>query len=242
MSSGEVLISEWYGDRVNALEPDGTLWAIAGTGVNGYNGEGQVATSATIDSPAGIARADNGDILFVDNKNNCIRAIDTAGTISAVAGVCGGYGATGDGGAATDAFLSWPIGVAVDPAGGFFFTENDLGLVRHVGADGTLTTVSGQAVARRSTSDPMACRLRRSISAGRGYVVLGDDGTMYVTDMQYGIVVKIDPNGTATVVAGTGNRATRATAVPQPAPSWTSRRGSRWPPTERCMSRTVATT
>ena len=204
LSSGEVLFTEWYGDRVNVLKPDGSVWTIAGTGVNGYNGDGQIATSATLDSPAGIARDNNGNILFVDNKNNCIRSIDTSGQISAIAGVCGEYGATGDGGAATDARLERPLSVAIDPSGGFFFTENDLGLLRHVDGHGTLTTVAGRGNISPTDIGPGGVPASSVGLSNTGYVLRAPDGTLYVSDMGLNVVIKIDPDGNATLVAGTG--------------------------------------
>ena len=136
MPSGEVLISEWYGNRIDALAPDGSFWVIAGTGDQGYSGDGGPATSARLGFTAAMAREANGNLLFVDNGNNCIRMIDPSGTISTVAGICGQSGSSGDGGPAVDALLSRPIGLVLDPAGGFFFSDNDHGLVRHVDAAG----------------------------------------------------------------------------------------------------------
>src|SRR5262249_24403368 len=120
-----------------------------------------------------------------------------------VAGICGEYGQTGDGGAATEARLARPLSIAMDPGGGFYFTENDWGLLRHVDGHGTLTTVAGQGTISpldAGTGVPAA-----QLDLGRtGYAVRADDGTLYVSDMELNIVVKSDPNGNATVVAGTG--------------------------------------
>ena len=47
--------------------------------------------------------------------NHCVRAIDPAGIISTVAGVCGEPGLAGDGGPATAALLKRPYGLELTP-------------------------------------------------------------------------------------------------------------------------------
>ena len=60
------------------------------------------------------------------------------GALTVVAGN-GRSGASGDGGPATAAAVGFPIEVAVDPGGGFAVVQRDR--VRHIGANGTITTV-----------------------------------------------------------------------------------------------------
>jgi len=53
--------------------PDGTIHTIAGDGIPGYPGDGGSATSAQLDSPAGIAVNAAGDLYVADTLNNAIR-------------------------------------------------------------------------------------------------------------------------------------------------------------------------
>lgn len=203
-SSGSLFISEWYGNKVDVLTPDGSLATIAGVGSPGYGGDGGRATSASVDSPAGMALAPDGSLLFVDNGNSCIRRIDRSGTVTTVAGRCGFPGDAGDGGPATDAQLSRPIGITIDPVGGFYFSDNDFGLVRHVDAGGRISTIAGAGDV--SPLEMAAAGVKASsLDLGRtSYVLLDAAGNLYVTDLQLNIIVKIDPLGTATLIAGTG--------------------------------------
>lgn len=202
--SGNLFISEWYGNKVDVLAPDGSLGVIAGTGAPGLGGDGGPATSAQIDSPTAMALEPNGSLLFVDNNNNCIRLIDPQGTISTVAGICGERGYSGDGGPAIDAKLSRPLGLALDPSGGFYFSDNDFGLVRHVDAAGQMSTVAGAGDVSPFDIGPEGVEAS-SLDLGRtSYVLLDPAGNLYVTDLRLNIVVKIYPSGIATVVAGTG--------------------------------------
>src|SRR5256714_9876629 len=69
--------------------------------------------------PMGSALSPKGDQLFVaDTFNNVVRAVDLrTGKVSTVAGKTGQAGYGGDGGVATNALLSYPTALAVDPAG-----------------------------------------------------------------------------------------------------------------------------
>lgn len=102
------------GPRTMALAPDGDLFLtlregnavlridrktetfhrVAGTGEQGYTGDGGPAVAAKLGGPKGIALGADGTIYIADTENHVVRAIDPAkGTISTVAGT----GVRGDG-------------------------------------------------------------------------------------------------------------------------------------------------
>ena len=202
--SGNVFISEWYGNLIDVVTPDGSLSTIAGTGRPGYSGDGK-AIDEKIDSPTAMAIEPDGSLLFVDNGNNCIRHIDTSGMMTTVAGMCGVHGNSGEGGPATEATLGRPLGLVLDGSGGFYFSDNDKGLVQHVDATGKITTIAGAGTVSPSNIGASGVEAS-SLDLGRTSYVLRDpnDGTLYVTDLRLNIIVKIDPAGIATVFAGTG--------------------------------------
>src|SRR4051812_28536779 len=77
-SSGSLFISEWYGNKVDVLTPDGSLATIAGVGSPGYGGDGGRGTRAGVDLPAGVGRAPAGGLLLGDHGNNCIPRVHRA--------------------------------------------------------------------------------------------------------------------------------------------------------------------
>src|SRR5262249_3938550 len=58
-AAGDVFISEFgtsraTGHRVNEVDPAGNLRVVAGTGIEGYGGDGGPATLAQLDAPSGL--------------------------------------------------------------------------------------------------------------------------------------------------------------------------------------------
>ena len=94
-----------------------TQWIIstvAGTGAQGYAGDGGPATQALLNNPFDLAFDPAGNLCFSDTYNHCIRRIDArTGVISTIAGT-GESGFAGDGGPATQARMNQPYGIVID--------------------------------------------------------------------------------------------------------------------------------
>ena len=112
----------------------GEYFGPFGNGVGGYNGDGELATAATLDLPYAVAFDAAGDVLIADAGNNRIREINaTTLMISTVAGD-GTPGFSGDNAAATLAELDAPTGIALDPAGDLYIGDSQNDRVRKVNA------------------------------------------------------------------------------------------------------------
>ena len=68
---GNILFSE--GNRVRKVT-GGILTTFAGTGVNGYAGDGGLARSADFNSPGGLAFDAAGNLYIADSGNNRVPA------------------------------------------------------------------------------------------------------------------------------------------------------------------------
>jgi hypothetical protein len=64
------------------LSPSGTITTIAGTGVNGFSGDGRRAASAKVAAPRGLALDGKGNLYIGDTFNNRVRKIGTSATAS----------------------------------------------------------------------------------------------------------------------------------------------------------------
>ena len=119
---------------------------VAGTGTQGHAGDGGPATAALLNNPFDIAVTTNGNIIFSDTFNHCIRRVNAkTGIIGNVAGT-GERGFAGDGGPATQALLNEPYGVVVDRNGQIFFADRLNGRVRRIDAAGRITTLASDGL------------------------------------------------------------------------------------------------
>ena len=139
---GGFIFSEWAGDyaKLRKVRPDGSLTTIAGTGTQGYSGDGGPATAAELQQPGEVDVTADGSIVFVDGPR--VRRVDPGGTITTVAGN-GSSRYDDDAIPAVDAAIG-PTSVSALPGGGFLI--GDFGLnqrVRRVGTDGEISTLAG---------------------------------------------------------------------------------------------------
>ena len=114
---GNLLWVDTESSLVRKLDTEGLDTVVAGSvpvgGVRqqGYSGDGGPATAATMNRPVDIALDGDGTIYVTDVGNHCVRAVDPAGIITTIVGVCGARGDDGDGGPATEAHLKLPYGI-----------------------------------------------------------------------------------------------------------------------------------
>jgi DNA-binding beta-propeller fold protein YncE len=120
-----------------------TLSTIAGTGEQGFGGDGGPATQALLNNPFDLAFDPAGNLCFSDTYNHCLRRIDArTGIITRIAGT-GKAGCDGDGGPATRATMNQPYGIVIDPAGNIFVADRLNKRVRRIdGASGVISTLA----------------------------------------------------------------------------------------------------
>jgi hypothetical protein len=111
---GNMYITDEGQQRVRKVDSiTGLISTIAGTGQQGYNGDGIPATSAELNTPWGIAIDDSNHIYIAEEGGNRIRKINAlTGFIYTIAGT-GTAGYNGDSIPAINADLKHPYGVAV---------------------------------------------------------------------------------------------------------------------------------
>jgi uncharacterized protein (TIGR03437 family) len=184
------------------LDSTGTLTRVAGTSRLGYSGDGGQATSAQFANPTGVAVDAAGDLYIADSGNSRVRKVSPSGVISTAAGN-GFSGSSGDGGQATAAQLSEPLGVAVDAAGNLYIADSGSERVRRVSSSGVITTVAGNGTAGFSGDGGPAINAQLHLVGFAG-VAVDAAGNLYVADSGNERVRKVSPAGTITTVAGNG--------------------------------------
>jgi sugar lactone lactonase YvrE len=157
--------------RIWRISPGGAIGILAGTGHEGFAGDGGYALLADLSRPGWPASDGRGTLYFVDTGNSRIRRVDRSGMISTVAGTGLGF-ATGEGQAIRES-VGAARGLTLDPLGNLVYSTGDNRIWRLTLADGKLRLVAGRepsairplAVAfdRRGTlyfSEPGSSRVR----------------------------------------------------------------------------------
>ncbi len=147
--AGNIFIADLGNQRIRRVDVDtGAITTVAGTGQEGFGGDGGPATEARLANPSGVAVDAAGNLYIADWDNHRIRRVDAvSGLIFTVAGA-GENGAGGDGGPATRAQLSSPRGVAVDDDGNFYIADTGSDRILRVdAATGIISTVAGSGKA-----------------------------------------------------------------------------------------------
>jgi sugar lactone lactonase YvrE len=174
---------------------------IAGTGSATYSGDGGAATSAALNNPWGVAADTAGNIYVVDEANQRVRKIDTAGIITTVAGN-GVAGYAGDNGPATSAQLRFPTGVVVDKNGNIFIADRSNMRIRKVDKNGIITTYAG--VIKGGYGGDGGPAAKANLYAPTD-VALDTAGNLYIADAQNNRVRKVTKaTHIITTVAGNG--------------------------------------
>ncbi len=137
-----MFISDSHNNLVREVNAGtGLISTVAGTGTAGYNGDGIAATSAELNSPAGLAVDSAGNLFIVDNTNQRVREVSAStGLISTVVGT-GFPGYNGDGIPAGSADLNYSVGLALDSAGDLFIGDLENNRVREVASGAAAVTV-----------------------------------------------------------------------------------------------------
>lgn len=175
---------------------------VAGNGIQGFQGEGTLATQAQIDNPFGVVRGPDGDIWFCEYTGQRIRKIMKDGTIRTVAGN-GEAGYTGDGGPALEASFNLPHEIRFDKDGNLFVTDMKNHAIRKIDLKtGIISTIAGTGEAGYTGDGGVATKATLKQPHSLQFDQAGD---LYICDIGNHVIRKIDmKTGIISTFSGTG--------------------------------------
>ncbi len=127
---GSLYLALREGNAIYRIDPSAQqIEHLAGTGEQGYAGDGGPARSAMLAGPKGLAFGRDGRLFIADTENHVIRAIDLGtGVITTVLGT----GQRGDGPETDplDCQLARPHGLCVDDQGSLYVADSEAHRIR----------------------------------------------------------------------------------------------------------------
>ncbi|WP_263354035.1 chitobiase/beta-hexosaminidase C-terminal domain-containing protein [Acidicapsa acidisoli] len=210
-NSGNLYIADYFNNLIREVSvSNGSLTVVAG---GGSGDDGGPATGARLSSPEDVGVDAAGNLYIADSGDNLVRKVTAAtGIITTVAGT-GTSGYSGDGGAATNAELNYPAGVALDSAGDIFIADYNNNVVREVSAKtGLISTVAGNGFGAGSgkkgsgtggyAGDGGAATSAELFNPEG--VAVDSAGNLYIADHGNGAIREVSTAGIITTIAGNG--------------------------------------
>ena len=215
------------GGCFGSVLPVGSITTVAGSATAGYSGDGGLATSAELSSPYGVFVDSAGDLFIADTENAVIRCVVGAapagcfnsglavGSITTVAGSstttaagtvgteCTPPGSTcGDGAAAIDARLNFPVSVSGDSLGDLFIADTFDSRIREVvAATGFIQTVAGSSMMQGYSGDGGLATSAQLYDPHGVYV--DSLGNLFIADTDNSVVREVVAvNGLIQTIAG----------------------------------------
>ena len=196
---------------------------MAGTGQEGFSGDGGPAAAAKLNRPRFLIVAPDGSLLIADTANYRVRRVNPAGIITTIAGT-GAAGYSGDGGPATAARLDDPRGLALDAAGNLYVSNAEgspVPTVRRIDPAGIITTVAGGRPAGFAGDGGPATEARlhepRSIAIWRSTLYIADsmNDRIRAVDLRTGLIRTVAGTGASTYGGDAGPAAAAKIAEPR---------------------------
>ena len=191
---GTLYIADRENNRIRAVDSQGMISTIVGTGRQDYNGDSEVARDTNLHLPFAVALNPEGKLLVVDRSHYRIRSVDLKrGTVKTIAGN-GRKMFAGDGGPATGATLSFPHGIAVDKEDNVLISDKGNYRIRKISPNGIIHTIAGNGI-RGNVGDDMPA-MEASIY-GATSLKLNSKEEMYILSPSgfVSLIRKIDEKG-----------------------------------------------
>lgn len=163
---------------------------------------GGPATESRLYLPMGLTTDSNGDLYIADTGNRVVEKVDAAsGILTVVAGNVGQGGAPTEGKFSS---LATPTGLALDSMNNLYIADADSDVVVRVDLlTGILTVVAGTGIGGEPTAGPAT----ESRLDGPTDLALDSAGNLFIGDTLNHRVLKVDPSGTLSIFAGSGEGA-----------------------------------
>jgi serine/threonine-protein kinase len=186
------------------IDAAGNLYVGDGPLIRKITADGTVSTIYHGDANSRILAMvfdSQGNMFIADQGDNVIRKISTAGVSTVFAGSGkDGFSIDGKG---TAASFNNPGGIAVDPSGNLYVTDQLSNVVRKITPDATVTTFAGSSGQGFFNSKALSSTFNYPLG-----ITIDATGNFYIGDSENSMVRRIGTDGMVTTIAGNANFAT----------------------------------
>ncbi|MBM3269854.1 MAG: hypothetical protein FJZ01_19655, partial [Candidatus Sericytochromatia bacterium] len=192
---GAIVVADTGNNAIRRILPgQDRVETVAGSRFPGS--DDGVGSGAGFRAPGGVAIDLLQNIVVADTGNHCIRRIDSAGTVSTVAGTCGTPGFA-DGPAGR---FDRPAAVVVDPRdGAILVADTGNHAIRRVTPGGTVETLAGNGEFGRTGGVGLDARFDEPMG-----LAADDRGNVLVADTGNHLLRLLTPDRRVRTVAGSG--------------------------------------
>jgi sugar lactone lactonase YvrE len=196
------------------IHAEGTITTVVGNGIPGFNEDWHSPNDLQLNKPSQVALDSQGNLYIADTFNHRVRGLikntynPTYFEVRTIAGSNNAPGYGGDGGAANQARLNNPWGIAVDNKGNLYIADTDNHRVRKVvnpikadATNGTIVAVAGNGTGGNTGDGGVATNAQLNHPTG---VAVDSAGNLYIADSDNHVIRKVDITGMITRIAGTG--------------------------------------
>ncbi len=220
---------------IRKVNTAGIISTVAGTGVQGFSGDGGPALSAKLSHPYRPAFDNSGNMYIPDLGNNRVRKVDASGIITTVVGN-GTIGFSGNGGPATSAEIAGVWQLACDATGNLYIADVENNCVRIVDNAGNINNYAGIGGATgygySGDGGPATAAKMTNVYS----IALDNGGNLYIADYYNYIIRKVVHCVFATVtqqpanvmICAGSNTSFAITATGATAYQWQANAGSGW--------------
>jgi sugar lactone lactonase YvrE len=215
-----------------AVSPTGKVVLLTQDGLLEITGDGtstsiatlkQLGTGVTPSSETPLAYDGVGNLYIANSNGYTVLRRSADGAMSLVAGT-GKFAnllpPKGDGGAATAAPMAHMTAMVVDRSGNLLIGQGQ-GAVRRIAVDGTLSTIAGLGASKLTNgASTFPVDGTKATDVGLNEIdslAVDTAGRTYVGDSQSGVIMRINADGTVTLIAGDQSGTVEPTTTGLPA-------------------------